>query len=156
MLMAQLNFYSVAIEDGYGIKVLHDPKSPIVEYVSIHAFFNDALRSDPYDSIVFVHGLTGGQTTTWTAEGETSSWPEKFLSQDIPTARILAFGYDADVVKLLGQASQNNIDQHARNLLGDLADIRSDSHTVRCLISTLAGNSLTTCEEGIANYICCA
>jgi hypothetical protein len=57
-------------------------------------------------------------------------------------------------VKLLGQASQNNIDQHARNLLGDLADIRSDSHTVRCLMSTLVGNSLTTREEGIANYIC--
>ena len=45
MLMAQLNFYSVAIEDGYGIKVLHDPKSPIVEYVSIYAFFNDALKN---------------------------------------------------------------------------------------------------------------
>jgi hypothetical protein len=45
MLMAQLNFFSVEIEDGYGIKVLHDPESPIVEYVSIHAFFNDALKN---------------------------------------------------------------------------------------------------------------
>ena len=44
MLMASLNVYSVAIEDGYGIKVLHDPKSPIVEYVSIHAFLNGVLK----------------------------------------------------------------------------------------------------------------
>lgn len=84
-------------------------------------------------SIVFVHGLAGGQTTTWTVDGENASWPEKLLAEDIPTARILAFGYDADVVNLLGQSSQNSIAQHARNLLGDLADMRFDSNTVRLL-----------------------
>jgi protein SERAC1 len=83
--------------------------------------------------------LTGGQTTTWTAEGEITSWPEKLLSEDIPTARISAFGYDADVVKLLGQTSQNSIGQHARNLLGDLADMRFDTNTVRFLLSKLTG-----------------
>jgi len=74
--------------------------------------------------------LTGGQTTTWTAEGSKASWPELLLSEDIPEARILAFGYDADVVKLLGQSSQNKIRQHANNLLSDLADMRFASGTV--------------------------
>jgi hypothetical protein len=79
---------------------------------------------------VFIHGLTGGQTTTWTAEGASTSWLEWLLSKDIPEARISVFGYDADVVKLFGQTSQNQIGQHARNLLGDLADMRFDSDTV--------------------------
>lgn len=120
------------LEDEYGIRKLHDPESPIVECVVIITPLYSAEESHLLNSIVFVHGLTGGQTTTWTAEGETTSWPEKFLSKDIPTARISAFGYDADVVKLLGQTSQNSIGQHARNLLGDLADMRFDSHTVCC------------------------
>src|SRR6266498_921125 len=75
-------------------------------------------------SVVFVHGLTGGQLTTWTAEGAPAPWPELLLSEDIPDARISAFGYDADVVKILGQAGQNRIRQHARNLLAGLADMR--------------------------------
>jgi hypothetical protein len=68
--------------------------------------------------------------TTWTAEGAKAPWPELLLSEDIPEARISAFGYDADVVKFLGQAGQNKIRQHANNLLSDLADMRFDSDTV--------------------------
>jgi protein SERAC1 len=93
-------------------------------------------------SIVFVHGLTGGQTTTWTAEGAKATWPELLLSDDIPEARISAFGYDADVVKFLGQTSQNKIGQHANNLLSDLADMRFDSNTVST-ISRKSRNRLT-------------
>lgn len=54
-------------------------------------------------------------------------WPKLFLSQDIPEARISAFGYDADVVKFLGQAGQNKVRQHAVNLLAGLADMRFDT-----------------------------
>ncbi len=84
-----------------------------------------------YTIILFVHSLTGGQTSTWTADGEDLSWPEKLLAKDIPTARIPAFGYDANVVKLLGQTLQNSLSEHVRNLLGDLADMRFDSNTVK-------------------------
>jgi hypothetical protein len=86
--------------------------------------------SDCSVSIVFVHGLTGGQITTWTAEGARAPWPEQLLSEDIPDARISEFGYDADVVKLWGQTGQNKIRQHAINLLSDLADMRFNSDTV--------------------------
>ncbi|KAI9676686.1 MAG: hypothetical protein M1829_003005 [Trizodia sp. TS-e1964] len=129
-----------AIEDKYGIKTLHNPESPKVD-------------------LVFVHGLTGGQTTTWTADGEDASWPEKLLAKDIPEARILAFGYDADVVKLLGQASQNTLAQHARNLLGDLADTRFDTNTtglpIIFVVHSLGGlicmNALTVSNNAEAN-----
>lgn len=78
-------------------------------------------------SIVFIHGLTGGQLSSWTAECANSPWPKLLLSEDIPEARISAFGYDADVVKFLGQAGQNKIRQHAINLLAGLADMRFDT-----------------------------
>jgi hypothetical protein len=54
-------------------------------------------------------------------------WPKLFLSEDIPEARIAVFGYDADVVKFLGEAGQNKVRQHAINLVAGLADMRFDT-----------------------------
>jgi hypothetical protein len=84
-------------------------------------------------SIVFIHGLTGGQISTWTAEGSDAPWPKVLLSEDVPDARISAFGYDADVVKLFGQAGSNKIRQHAINLLAGVADMRFDNGFVSFL-----------------------
>ena len=89
------------------------------------------------DSIVFVHGLTGGQLSTWTASCAEAAWPSLLLPKDIPDARISVFGYDADVVNLLGPAGQNRIRHHARNLLSGIADMwlelvsLSEKETVR-------------------------
>lgn len=88
------------------------------------------------DSIVFVHGLTGNRLTTWTYEsnnklGESNkSWPELFLKDDIPNARILTFGYDANVVNLLSAASQNRVRDHASSLNATLSDLRDGTETV--------------------------
>ena len=49
----------------------------------------------------------------------------------IPDARILTFGYDADVDGFLSLAGQNTIHQHAQSLLSDLADFRSSPAEVR-------------------------
>jgi protein SERAC1 len=49
-------------------------------------------------SIVLVHGLTGSSHETWLDKTGVHS-PTTILSQDIDDARILAFGYDADVVR---------------------------------------------------------
>ena len=65
----------------------------------------------------------------------TAPWPKLLLSKDIPEARISAFGYDADVVKFLGQAGQNKIGQHATNLLADLADMRFVAGFVRTVVA---------------------
>lgn len=48
--------------------------------------------------IVFVHGLIGNAYDTWLHKGTKVYWPSELLRQDIPDARILSFGYDADVV----------------------------------------------------------
>ena len=81
-------------------------------------------------SIIFVHGLTGGQLSTWTVSGATDAWPCALLPDDIPDARISAFGYDADVVNMLGPAGQNRIRHHARNLLSGIADMWLDTGVV--------------------------
>jgi hypothetical protein len=70
--------------------------------------------------IVFVHGLTGNAYTTWLYKnGKTRVyWPYELLRKDYPNARILAFGYDADITQILGPASSNCVGNHAENMLG--------------------------------------
>jgi hypothetical protein len=48
-------------------------------------------------------------------------WPEQFLAEDIPNARILTYGYNADVIGGLFQANnKNSISQHGRDLKAKL------------------------------------
>ena len=60
-----------------------------------------------------------------TLTDEMDPWPKKLLPRVIPDVRIFTWGYDADVVGFLSSASQNTINQHARNLLRDVDDLRS-------------------------------
>ncbi|RYP74867.1 hypothetical protein DL771_002788 [Monosporascus sp. 5C6A] len=75
-------------------------------------------------SIVFVHGLTGDQERTWTASGA-GLWPQTLLPSKIPNARILTFGYDANVVKFTKVVSSNTIGDHAGTFLAALATARN-------------------------------
>jgi hypothetical protein len=99
--------------------------------------------------IVFIHGLTGGRDSTWTAKGAEEPWPkllprdenddeddedEKGSGYPLGTARIMSWGYDADIVKLAGAAGQNRVMDHARNLLGALEDVREGPAANRPLI----------------------
>ena len=54
-------------------------------------------------------------------------WPHHFLVEDLPNARILTWGYDADVTKAFDFASQSSISQNANQLLSDLANERTNS-----------------------------
>ncbi|KAI9795170.1 MAG: hypothetical protein M1816_000192 [Peltula sp. TS41687] len=99
-----------------GLRVLYNPGNPLVD-------------------IVFVHGLTGNSYRTWLHEDEGVYWPVHLLSKDIPDARILVFGYDADVTKFLDPVGQNNLRDHASCLVGDLAALRNqDKCTDRKII----------------------
>ena len=81
-------------------------------------------------SIVFVHGLTGNREATWTAHGASDPWPKTLLPSTFPTARVLTFGYDADVVNWRGVVSQNYIGNHAFHLLTSLSSYREKDGTV--------------------------
>lgn len=52
------------------------------------------------------------------------------LPTKLPHARILTFGYDADVVNLRAMVSTNRISNHAENLLTTVATHREDDNTV--------------------------
>ena len=47
-------------------------------------------------------------------------WIEDFLPQDIPNARILTYGYNADVIGLFQANNKNSISQHGRDLKAKL------------------------------------
>ena len=76
-----------------------------------------------------MHGLTGNRESTWT--GGKTFWPETLLPAELPQARIMTFGYDADVVKFWSSAGQNRIGNHAQNLTHALANLRDKTDTVR-------------------------
>ncbi|RYP10705.1 hypothetical protein DL764_000495 [Monosporascus ibericus] len=93
-----------------GIKLLYSPADPTVD-------------------IVFVHGLTDDREKTWTARERSEPWPKVLLPSELPTARVLTFGYDAYVADWREVVSQNRIGKHAWNLLASLASYREDDDT---------------------------
>jgi protein SERAC1 len=82
------------------------------------------------NSIVFVHGLTGNRRNTWT-HPDGVFWPEDLLTKDLPTARVMTFGYDADVVGFSKTAGNGTLRDHGKSLTNDLAmrRVRSNSTT---------------------------
>lgn len=104
---------SAAIKKGsnYGITVLFDP--------GVKATID----------IVFVHGLTGNAYTTWLHKETETHWPSKFLHEDLPNARILCFGYDADIVQFWNPASSATLSDHAQQLVGSLVGERELTNT---------------------------
>jgi hypothetical protein len=82
------------------------------------------MLTDCYDSIVFVHGLRGHSTKTWTKDDV--CWPRDLLSKEegLSHTRVIAFGYDANIVNVGGHASLNSLFKHSINLLNDLSQER--------------------------------
>ncbi len=73
-------------------------------------------------SIVAVHGLYGNALQTWTSEQSKALWlrDAEMLPKAIPNARILTWGYNADVHAFLGHTSSDRIMQHAHTLVAQL------------------------------------
>ncbi|EEY16823.1 het-eN [Verticillium alfalfae VaMs.102] len=93
-----------------GVRVLHTPPNPQVD-------------------IIFIHGITGHPYKTFATNGASPIyWPTQLLARDVPEARILSFGYDADVAKFLGPVGQNDIREHAATLISDIATVRIEDH----------------------------
>lgn len=105
-------------KDNLGIKVLYNP-SPAVS------------------DIVFVHGLTGSAFSTWFHKAGGKHWPRDLIKNDISNARIMTFGYDADVARFGEQSVQDRISGYARDLIETLEKNRQDVVCI-CLVYFLA------------------
>ncbi|KAH8891083.1 hypothetical protein GQ53DRAFT_842009 [Thozetella sp. PMI_491] len=107
----------------------------------------------PTLDIVFVHGLTGHRRNTWAAGGSgTAPWPQSLLPSKIPDARILSFGYDANVIGRRSKLSGNRIGDHAKHLLASLAIQREADNTndipIIFVCHSLGG---IVCEDALAS-----
>ncbi|KAI0187621.1 hypothetical protein EV127DRAFT_344291 [Xylaria flabelliformis] len=76
--------------------------------------------------IIFIHGLTGDSYRTW-LHPSGIYWPTDLLPEDIPGARILSFGYDADVAKIAGAVGQGSLRNHASTLVAEYAALQVDT-----------------------------
>ncbi|KAK0706216.1 hypothetical protein B0T26DRAFT_725797 [Lasiosphaeria miniovina] len=76
--------------------------------------------------IIFIHGLRGDSFKTWLHGSEERGvyWPTELLSRDFPSARILTFGYDVDVVQFFDRTGQGSLRDHASTLVGEVATSR--------------------------------
>ncbi|KAF2789378.1 hypothetical protein K505DRAFT_253469, partial [Melanomma pulvis-pyrius CBS 109.77] len=77
--------------------------------------------------VVFIHGLSGHAIGSWAASNG-KCWPRDFLGNDLATARIITFGYDA---KLRGAKSTSQLSDYGTQLLLELSDLRESTEEQR-------------------------
>lgn len=70
-----------------------------------------------------MHGLNGHPAHTWTSEKSKILWPHKLLPDllEEQKARILVYGYDADVTSFTDGVGRDKIHNHAELLVAVLA-----------------------------------
>lgn len=91
----------------YGLLELHNPPEATVD-------------------IILIHGLHGDRTGTWThGSGHDSVfWPKDLLAADTRKARIMTFGYDANIAHFWARPSENRMDTYSNDLLQQLENNR--------------------------------
>lgn len=65
--------------------------------------------------IVFVHGLNGHWSRTWTHDKNGTFWPKDLLPHIVPSARIFSYGYPSQII---GSKSVAKIRDFSTDLLG--------------------------------------
>ncbi|KAI0476311.1 hypothetical protein GGR56DRAFT_693683 [Xylariaceae sp. FL0804] len=88
--------------EGRGALILHDGVEP----------------GEEGTDIVLVHGLFGSRLGSWSKAG--ICWPRDFLGQDVPNARVIAWGWAGFL-----QAVDDNFAEAAAKLLTDVARVRA-------------------------------
>lgn len=72
--------------------------------------------------------------------GSLAFWPADFLPKDIPNARILTYGYKADIVSGFFQANnKNSLSQHSRDLSVKLEREIENQHPIIFVAHSLGG-----------------
>ncbi|KAF2709069.1 hypothetical protein K504DRAFT_468277 [Pleomassaria siparia CBS 279.74] len=120
--------------------VLPSPISPIDspgENLNLDATdgrFGIKTISNPADAdldICFVHGLTGDRETTWTHSNGT--FTPDLVRARFPSARIVSYGYDANVVGLWKNASGEGLRGHGKALAYAISNSRPNEEAKRPL-----------------------
>ena len=75
-----------------------------------------------------IHGLDGHREKTW-ATNDDILWLRDLLPSDLPNARVLSYGYDADA-RSEECVSTQTIGRHADGLAKALSRIRKDAPRV--------------------------
>ncbi|CCA74555.1 related to kinesin light chain [Serendipita indica DSM 11827] len=88
-------------------------------------FLTIASGTDPVVDIVAIHGLQGHREKSWTTKDGTL-WLRDLLPSDLPNARILSYGYDADTHSRECVSTQT-MRRHADGLAKALARERKDA-----------------------------
>lgn len=83
-----------------------------------------------------MHGLNGNRGKTWTANNGVH-WLRDLLLQDIPRARILCWGYDANT-HAGSRVSCQYLYDHARDLISELCRKRKLSEVGSLFVYWLA------------------
>jgi len=78
-----------------------------------------------------VHGLNGHREKSWTDSESKVLWLRDLLPLQLPNARVLTFGYDADTLKLSPSVSQFSLNDHAVSLVDELLRVRAEPEVVR-------------------------
>ena len=84
-------------------------------------------------SIVFVHGLGVTWRQTWAGEHDSRLWLRDTLPKDFPTARILTWVYDANIIPVSLETPSINFRQCLEKHMGT-ADVRTQERRETFLI----------------------
>ncbi|MDI1487218.1 MAG: hypothetical protein OHK93_006487 [Ramalina farinacea] len=76
-------------------------------------------------SLVAVHGLNENLEDAWTDPRTGTLWLRDLLPKNLDVARVLTFGYKANVSLFYGNGSADRIQQHAHTLVAELQAHRS-------------------------------
>lgn len=88
-------------------------------------------------SIVAVHGLNGHWERSWTSSSSGRNWLSDLLPDDIPSARILSYGYN---VRTHGGKGGSNVEffhEHAEDFLAKLQEFRERTKVSPMLFVTM-------------------
>ncbi|KAF8530037.1 hypothetical protein BU17DRAFT_35995 [Hysterangium stoloniferum] len=95
-----------------------------------YGFLELVPGDDPLVDIIAIHGLNGHYIRTWEHESGVM-WLKDLLPKDISRARVLTYGYDADINP---QKSYQTIHDHAETFLAKLVNWRKETKTSRPII----------------------
>lgn len=84
----------------------------------------------PTVDIVLVHGLNGSPKDSWTSKSG-CFWPVHLLPEFLDSARVLTYGYNANVTAFTDGASRDSIVSHAETLASSLAANRNVCTSIR-------------------------